>query len=107
MQLPAEQTSLEPHPRRASKGGPQAVREPEHPQEATAADSRASPPLLNASGSQIHRLGKNLNKLPNTRASPPLLNASGSQIHRLGKNLNKLPNLAHWLSRHRSNQLGA
>ena len=31
MQLPAEQTSLEPRPRRRARDGPQAVREPEHP----------------------------------------------------------------------------
>jgi len=43
MQLRAAQTSLEPQPHRVSRTGRGAVREPEHPQ-ATAADSRASPP---------------------------------------------------------------
>ena len=57
MQLPAEQTSREPQPRR---GKQQARRRPFVSQntpgnEATAADSRANPPLLSASGSQIHR----------------------------------------------------
>src|SRR5258708_20411878 len=65
MQLPAEQTSLEPHPRRASKGGPQAVREPEHPQEATAADSRASPPCSMPADHRSTGFQKDLNKFPN------------------------------------------
>jgi hypothetical protein len=43
MQLRAAQTSNEPQPHRVSRAGRRAVREPEHP-EATAADSRASPP---------------------------------------------------------------
>jgi hypothetical protein len=33
MQLPAAQTSLEPQPRWVNQAGPQAVSEPEHPQD--------------------------------------------------------------------------
>jgi hypothetical protein len=44
MQLRAAQTSLEPHPHRVSRTGRGAVREPEHPAGATAADSRAARP---------------------------------------------------------------
>ena len=71
MQLPAEQTSLEPRPRRRARDGPQAVREPEHPTEgATAADSRASPsPLSDPRMTHLRVSSNDLNKLPILRSA--------------------------------------
>jgi hypothetical protein len=48
----------------ASKGGPQAVREPEHPAKGDGSRFAREPALPSASGSQIHGLKKDLNKLP-------------------------------------------
>jgi hypothetical protein len=72
MQLLAAQTSLEPHPRRRARDGPQAVREPEQPPTggATAADSRASPSPLSAPRmTDPQAPGNDLNKLPTMRLS--------------------------------------
>jgi hypothetical protein len=65
MQLPAQQTSLEPQPHR-DPVRPQAVREPERHQ-TTAADSRASPPSPTPEDLNPQTRGPQPNKLPNMR----------------------------------------
>lgn len=65
MQLPAEQTSLELHPHRAAGTGRRPFVNQSTPDEATAADSRASPPCLTSEHLRSPDSQEDLNKLPN------------------------------------------